>query len=330
MLVILTDEYDASTHGVIDWLLYYKKPFIRINENAVIQVNNIVLSNEKIDFLLTIDIPATKTSFQLRSSDITGYWYRRGYFNLKMPPFKNKDKEMEPVLEKMRNYNHSENGKIVDFFHHYFNHIRSLGCYNDNLTINKMYNLLVAQKLKILIPESMAIREKKDIESFITKHPQCIVKGFDRNSLGIKKVVGIGNSATLITKDDLQNLPQNFGYSFVQQYIDKKADIRVFYLDGKIYSTAIFSQNDEKTKIDFRNYNEEKPNRIQPFKLPNSEEKKLRRLMKKLNYKTGSIDYLQSYDHKFYFLEINPVGQYGFISQACNLNLDKSIVNYFS
>jgi len=329
MLLVFSDEYDSSTHRVIDWLLYCKKPFIRINEDSTIQVEKIVLDNEKLDFVLIIDVPTTKTSVQVKSSDITGYWYRRGYFNLKMPPLINNWEELETVFEKMKTYNHFENGKIKDFFHNYFSHIHSLGCYNDNYSINKMYNLFRAQKLKILIPESLSVRKKMDLESFIDKHSQCILKGFDRNSFNIQKSVGVGNSATLINKENLHNLPQDFGYSFVQQYIDKKADIRVFYIGEKIFSTAIFSQNDEQTKVDFRNYNEEKPNRIQPFKLPISEEIKLNKLMQALHYKTGSIDYVLDKNNAFYFLEINPVGQYGFISAACNLHLDKTIVNYF-
>jgi glutathione synthase/RimK-type ligase-like ATP-grasp enzyme len=133
----------------------------------------------------------------------------------------------------------------------------------------------------------------------------------------------------LITASELDKIPTHFNYSFLQQYVDKKADIRVFYLDGKIFSTAIFSQNDEQTKIDFRNYNREKPNRIQPFKLPKEEEKKLKKLMQILNYKTGSIDYVLDKNNVLYFLEINPIGQYDFISYRCNLFLDKIICNYF-
>lgn len=42
---------------------------------------------------------------------------------------------------------------------------------------------------------------------------------------------------------------------------------------------AIFSQNDDQTKVDFRNYNINKPNRNVPFMLPNELESKIKLLM---------------------------------------------------
>ena len=183
--------------------------------------------------------------------------------------------------------------------------------------------------MNILIPDFLITRNKSDVELFLKKHICCITKGVDKNGFEIKDKIALGNLATLITLSELEHISTQFNYSFIQQYIDKKADIRVFFIGNKIYSTAIFSQNDEKTKIDFRNYNDEKPNRIVPFKLPNSEEKKLRKLMKTLKYQTGSIDYVLDKNNHLYFLEINPIGQYGFISNKCNLFLDKAICSYF-
>lgn len=121
------------------------------------------------------------------------------------------------------------------------------------------------------------------------------------------------------------DIPDKFNYSLVQEYIDKKADIRVFYINGQIHATAIISQNDKQTKVDFRNYNKEKPNRIVPFNMPECEKVKLVKLMRIMDYESGSIDYALDKDNNLLFLEINPVGQYGFISEKCNLHLDKVI-----
>ena len=52
---------------------------------------------------------------------------------------------------------------------------------------------------------------------------------------------------------------------FVQEYIEKQFEIRVFFFNEMLFSMAIFSQNDMKTKVDFRNYNSERPNRCIPF-----------------------------------------------------------------
>jgi ATP-GRASP peptide maturase of grasp-with-spasm system len=331
MILIISDENDASTHNVIDWLLHYKVPFFRINETSTIRVENISIENNKVDFLFTVFSPYRKSPIQIKGSDIKGYWYRRGFFYLKTPCFFDAEGDNSFICSKLNEFNQEENYKIIDFFHKYFTRIPSLGCFNDNLTINKVYNLYVAQKLQILVPKSAIARQKADVESFLLKCPKSILKGIDRNGFSIGKSISIGNLATLFDSKKMKDvLNDTFNYSFIQEYIEKRADIRIFFIDNKIFGTAIFSQNDEKTKVDFRNYNDEKPNRIQPFQLPLNEEKKLTKLMNVLNYKTGSIDYVLNKERKLYFLEINPIGQYAFISNKCNLYLDKVIADYFT
>ena len=326
----MSDEHDVSTHHVIDWLLHLKIPYYRINDTCSVSVDYLTTHNNNFGFKLSITSPYSAIPFFICANDIKGYWYRRGSFELKEIKIQEvKSPYLNIVKEKFNNYLEDENKKIVDFFHKYLTTIPHLGCFLDNFTINKVFILHQAQKEKILIPEFIITTRKSDLELFMNKHDDCITKGIDRNGFNIYKGIGLGNLATLVTSSELDRIPTTFNYSFIQQYIDKKADIRVFYIDGKIFSTAIFSQNDEQTKVDFRNYNREKPNRIQPFKLPDNEEQKLRKLMKKLNYKTGSIDYVLDKNNKIYFLEINPIGQYGFIDYRCNLFLDKNICDYF-
>ena len=92
---------------------------------------------------------------------------------------------------------------------------------------------------------------------------------------------------------------------------------------------AIFSQMDEMTKVDFRNYNREKPNRCLPFKLPEEIKCKLVQFNKIMNLDTGSIDMIVTPDNKFYFIEVNPIGQFGWVSKNCNYRLEEKIALYF-
>jgi ATP-GRASP peptide maturase of grasp-with-spasm system len=116
--------------------------------------------------------------------------------------------------------------------------------------------------------------------------------------------------------------------SLLQNYIEKEFEVRTFYLDGKCKSIAIFSQSDKQTQIDFRNYNHLHPNRYVPYKLPGDIEKKLNRLMNLLQLESGSIDIIKTKNGQYVFLEVNPVGQYGWVSFYGNYNLEKDIANY--
>ena len=99
---------------------------------------------------------------------------------------------------------------------------------------------------------------------------------------------------------------------------------------GDFYSMAIFSQNDEKTKLDYRNYNREKPNRNVPFQLPEKIETLARKFMEQSQLDTGSIDFIVDEKGEFIFLEVNPNGQFDWLSNNCNYYIEKKIAKYLS
>ena len=50
--------------------------------------------------------------------------------------------------------------------------------------------------------------------------------------------------------------------------------------------------------------------------------------MKYVNLNTGSIDMIVTKENEYIFLEVNPVGQFGMVSQPCNYYLEKKITEY--
>ncbi|WP_238586871.1 hypothetical protein [Chryseobacterium sp. Leaf405] len=113
---------------------------------------------------------------------------------------------------------------------------------------------------------------------------------------------------------------EDFFITFFQEKIEKDFEIRSFYLKGEIWSMAIFSQNDDNTKVDSRKYNGKIINRNVRYNLPKDLEEKIILLMNKLDLSSGSLDFIKS-GNKFYFLEVNPVGQFGNVSFYCNYDL---------
>ena len=90
-------------------------------------------------------------------------------------------------------------------------------------------------------------------------------------------------------------------------------------------SVAIFSQADDQTKVDYRKYNLKTPNRVIPYQLPAEIEHKLALLNERLGLNTGSIDLIVDREGQFYFLEVNPTGQFQDLSESCNLSIDRRI-----
>jgi len=130
---------------------------------------------------------------------------------------------------------------------------------------------------------------------------------------------------TKIEKRDLKYLPHRFFSSYIQEQIQKEYEVRVFYINKRFFSMAIFSQNDPQTSVDFRKYNRVKPNRFLPYKLPFEIEKKLTLVMEEIKLNCASIDLIKSINGRYYFLEINPVGQFGMVDFPCNYGLHKIV-----
>ncbi|GAA4273338.1 grasp-with-spasm system ATP-grasp peptide maturase [Aquimarina gracilis] len=191
--------------------------------------------------------------------------------------------------------------------------------------VDKFSNLRLAKNLGLEIPPSIITNSKNDLKAFFRKHKEIITKPLYETLNFEEDDSFISFKTDKIEESEIYNLPDTFFPSFFQAYIEKDIELRAFYLEREFYTMAIFSQLDPMTKVDFRNYNEDNPNRKVPYLLPKEIEEKLKRLMKELNLNTGSIDLIKSPDKKHIFLEVNPTGQFGFVSKACNYYIEEKI-----
>ncbi|MCL1934679.1 MAG: grasp-with-spasm system ATP-grasp peptide maturase [Candidatus Azobacteroides sp.] len=317
MVLIISIEEDISTFNVIDWLLCQDKKYIVLFPHESINVSKLFISiSDK-----TVQISSNNDNL-----GITSLWYRRGNMNVDAI-FKNtasieKIKSKKLLMKQLNKENRDLQLSTIDFLAHQLS--SKIDDYIFTHNINKINVLDNAVKVGLKIPETIITTDKSVLFDFLTRHEGKII------TKPISEVLVISDNEydyyTYTSKiDDIQNFPNTFFPSLFQQMIDKDYELRIFFLKNRCYSTAIFSQHDQKTKIDFRNYNREKPNRYIPYQLPKYIEHRIIKLIKNLNLDSGSIDMIVDKQSHYYFLEINPVGQYGMISDPCNYNLDKEI-----
>lgn len=321
MVLIISQDDERSTEDVINWLEFNNTPYIRLNNTSVLKFKKILIENDEYELVFEFDNKI------INSSQIGNCWYRRGRLNFTFNYLEVKS-DFEILLNEQLKI---ENSFIIKFFHDYFNSKKfSLGSIFDNDT-NKISNLFYANKFGLRVPDTLITSNKLDLIYFINKHKNIITK-----SIGQAGLLYINNNkqldglTTVFNVKDLPNISNEFSPSLFQECIDKLFEIRVFYLNGTCYSSAIFSQNDPQTSVDFRNYNMEKPNRTPPIILPKDTSEKINNLMNYLKMKTGSIDIIVSKTYECFFLEINPIGQFHQVSHPCNYYLELKIAEYLS
>ncbi len=310
MILILSEEGDATTTKVTEWLHNDNIPFLRMDDNLCFDIIDLIeINNNKSEITFTYK----NKKYLLDNFSII--WNRRGLFQFRIPKISSKQQSLRyHLIEERKTLSDYIAYKILEKFH-----IDDYRFYN----INKLITLDIAVKVGLNIPNTFITNDFSNIKNkndkLITKNIQDIIPYKNENNYLKQGTNTVGKE---IIKEE-----SKFFYSLFQNEIEKKYEIRTFIFFDKLFSMAIFSQNNEKTKTDFRNYDKEKQNRMIPYVLPTKIEQKLIKLMQKLNLQSGSIDMI--FDGKNYvFLEVNPVGQLDFVSGYCNYQIEKYIANF--
>jgi len=312
MIFIISELSDISTNDVLDWFpLSYK--FVRVNKN---DLKIISISYEKEEILFDIK------GKRINSKNISSFWYRRGYLENSYL-IEGNNSELKNLI-----YYHIDNewNEIVRFITSLFknNKLNSLGTYN--VKDYKLTQLHSAADVNLKIPNTFITSSKRELISFKKAcNDNIITKGVNTSPSFTYANNSLESYTEVVSGKFLESISDTFFPSFFQENIQKQYELRIFYLKGKFYSMAIFSQKNEQTKTDVRKYDDAKPNRVVPYQLPEEIELKLHKFMLKMDLDTGSIDMIVDENDEFYFLEVNPNGQFGMVSTPCNYYIEREI-----
>lgn len=193
---------------------------------------------------------------------------------------------------------------------------------------NKLYQLDVAQQLGLTVPETIITNDTAELLAFCREcggslAVKCI-QGHAYRERKTKTAFGLFTSR--VTFDELAAQEESIAYApvFAQRYIPKKIELRITVVGERFFSCAIHSQESERTKHDWRNYDFEKV-RHEPYELPKEIEAKLRELMRFWRLSFGALDMIVTPSGEYVFLEINPGGQWGWIEDLAGLPISRAI-----
>ena len=322
-MILIISDVGGSVNDVIDWITSKGVVVHRLNPlyNKNITINEVKLNKHSTD--IEINYPDNTT---FKFSDYTSIWIWHSnlkFSNSNVLPLENHSIDL---LGKVK-YNLDQHHKVlINYLGFYLslNKKKIIGNYNTQ-SLNKLEVLLRCKNLGIDIPESFIVTKKQRLlelsesKSFITK------PYYETTYLTYKGRV-YQNYTSTVDNVKISELNEDIFPTLIQEKIEKKFELRTFFINDQFFSMAIFSQESTKTEVDFRNYNFENPNRTVPYKLPVKIEKKLIKLFKELNLNSGSIDMIYSKDDRYVFLEINPVGQIGMVSFPCNYYLEEILM----
>lgn len=177
-----------------------------------------------------------------------------------------------------------------------------------------------ASRMGFRVPPSLASNDGDAVRRFRAGFGGDIIfKPLSSPSLGADEVAPADRivpdlATTLITDehdamlDAVCELP-----GFFQQYIAKRHEIRVTVIGDRVFAARIESQDDERTRIDYRDFSAEIEYRAE--RLPEEIERRCLAFVHGYGLTFGAIDLIFTPDGEYVFLENNPAGQFLFVEQ---------------
>lgn len=326
MILIISDSIERSTTDVTNWLSYFKVKFLRVNFEDRITIHKINIFKKEVEAIFSINGgPCISTN------EINSYWYRRGAFSFPINTDSLDYIKNSSIRNAIKDNLFNEYKTMKEFI--YFiveNKKNKIGSFYTKEN-NKLIHLSIASKIGLQVPDTIVCSNKKDLLQFYNQQNRnIIIKAIGDSFTYIqneknKNKQNLVSYTHLLSEIEFNGIPEEFPLTLFQNNIEKMCELRIFYIQKKFFAMAIFSQNDNLTKTDFRRYNLDKQNRRIPFLLPNGIKKKIILFMKINKLETGSIDMIYTNSGEYIFLEVNPVGQFGMVSDPCNYKLEKII-----
>ncbi|HNW99572.1 MAG TPA: hypothetical protein PKK00_14290 [Bacteroidales bacterium] len=312
MIVVLSYNGDAGTTPVLEWLQRMNQNFMRINlEDEDFHNISVSLGKEnKITLIL-------KNGKLLDIANVDYFFYRGGTIPFYLPENNNTDIASDAMETHLR----FEYKTLINFFYKEV----SKKCLGNLLLnpINKLDQIVYALKIGLKVPETLVCNKNKNLKDFFHSHHSIITKSIQENILPQTLTDCFNLKPEII---DVKEVPDIFFPSLFQEFINKKMEIRTFYLDGCFYSLGMVLNSNMNICDDYRKHTNEL--RYFRYNLPVQIENKLHKLMRFFKLNIGSIDLILSDDNEYYFLEINPTGQYGWVSDYGNYCIEKKIAEF--
>jgi glutathione synthase/RimK-type ligase-like ATP-grasp enzyme len=311
MILILTNKLDVTADFVVRELRNRKAQYFRLNtEDLVSEQCNISY------FPLSIKVTKNGREFDL-AKETKVVWNRRPG-----KPFDNLSTQMKPSKATVKFINNQWYSwlEVLQLIQNvvWFNHPHS----NDKME-SKILQLFLAQKIGFSIPDTLISNDIREIEKFFHLHKKRIIAKALYSPLIEEK-----NQDYFIFSNIIEELPSNNNEEFkispsiFQQALIPKVDYRVTVIQNKALSVKITDKNHDGVPVDWRTIKDGIS--FQPIDLPNRIESLCINFVSECGLKFGAIDLIEHED-KFYFIEINPNGEWGWLQKPHGLPIAETI-----
>jgi hypothetical protein len=199
----------------------------------------------------------------------------------------------------------------------------SLHCYwmnpplADEVGQRKVRQLQLARSVGLAVPETLITNDPARAREFVAAHAGGgVVRKAFRNIAEAPRETSLVSEADLRLIDTVRFAPVIF-----QRYVPADLDLRVTYVDGELFPAAIRSGPEYRTDYRLGVGRAD----VFPYELPDDVAARLGRLMDELDLRFGGIDMRVTPEGEHVFLEVNPAGEYLFVTERTGQPVPQAI-----
>lgn len=308
MILCITHSQDFYNIDIFfEYLTSKNIPFFRLNSDRMNHLQKISVNENS--FELTDE--AGKTVY---SKDIKAVWHRKAwgistpeeldedYKRIFLSGYASLRYNLITVLENIPWINPYENERKIDG--------------------NKMLQLKIAKAHHLTIPQTIFSNDGEEITAFF--HEYCNGKAVAKlHSLTAKTMSGENLISTMIIENDtLENISDiTYCPMIFQPYVDKEYELRIVHIAGEFFTGKINNSD----HVDWRSVQEDYF--WLAYELPQDVKTGLASMMEEMGLYIGAIDMIRGKDGKYYFLEVNPQGEWGMLQKELGFPIAERIAD---
>ena len=305
-VLLLASRFDLSCDRVVAHLRRSGTSYFRLNSEDVQDLAVIAVPNEA-----RVSIRSDEFNVQLERDTLKAIYFRRGVY------------PRESVTAR-----HSAQEQLSRS--HWSVFMRSFMVFDSCFWINhpaatykaehKAIQLSVARSIGFDIPRTVITNDASGVAEAALGSPKVAIKGLDTvlvwedgfETFGYTNLV----DTELATLSHLRSAPL-----IAQEALENKLDLRVTVMGQRVWCASV-THKGEPIEGDWRLH--DKNTAFEYFELPRDISRKCRDLCQALGLAFGAID-LALQDDTYFFLEINPTGEWGWLVDQANFPIDVAV-----
>ncbi|MCA9660359.1 MAG: hypothetical protein KC486_18595 [Myxococcales bacterium] len=330
MIAILAATADVTAYEVRRWLRAWGYAVVLIDDDDPIVELTVELGAATDDAYLR-----ARSGRAIRLTEVAAFWYRRG--GLRLDPAllgtagetgdSGDSGDPGDPGDPRASARAREWSAMREFFMERLAAKPGLGSWAAELRCTKLQQLAAARAVGLAIPETVVTSERARLVEAVDGWGAAIHKGVALGVLAEEEAAGevLATSTRPLERAALERAPARLFPRLAQARLDKRVELRVFFLRGELWALAILPRRPQAAALDVRLGDLDADYRLLPYALPEEVAARLRRLMARLQLDTGSIDLIVDRDGAHTFLEVNPSGQVDWLARALGAPIERRI-----